>query len=181
MTALCTQLHNTVSRPPLHLLSLSTSSTSSASSPEAQRARARASARVWAQGRGRAPPACPPSPRRRRRGARARPCSWRGGPRPVCTGEERGRERVSDRTVPSGSESERRGDGGSAKAYLVGEGLLERLLLLRLVDVLHQDALVLELVTLRLQVEHVVQMAVDLRRRASESRSVCVSDQDAAA
>ena len=90
---------------------------------------------------------------------------------------------MSDRTVPSGSESERRGDGGSAKAYLVGEGLLERLLLLRLVDVLHQDALVLELVTLRLQVEHVVQMAVDLRRRkrASESRSVCVSDQDAAA
>mmetsp|Transcript_32428 Transcript_32428/g.73215 ORF Transcript_32428/g.73215 Transcript_32428/m.73215 type:complete len:214 (-) Transcript_32428:84-725(-) len=45
---------------------------------------------------------------------------------------------------------------------LVSEGLLQKLLLLGLVDVLHQYALVLELVTLGLQVEGVVQVLVQL-------------------
>merc|ERR550537_1276801 len=50
----------------------------------------------------------------------------------------------------------------TARLGLVGQRLLEGLLLLGLVDVLHQHPLVLELVTLRLQVQHVVQMLVDL-------------------
>mmetsp|Transcript_25896 Transcript_25896/g.64115 ORF Transcript_25896/g.64115 Transcript_25896/m.64115 type:complete len:264 (-) Transcript_25896:33-824(-) len=50
----------------------------------------------------------------------------------------------------------------SAGLGLIVQRLLEQLLLLRLVDVLHQHTLVLELVTLRLQVEGVVQVLVEL-------------------
>merc|ERR1719263_1353869 len=53
-----------------------------------------------------------------------------------------------------------------ARLGLVGERLLEGLLLLGLVDVLHQHALVLELVTLGLEVQRVVQVLVDLLRLA---------------
>mmetsp|Transcript_68384 Transcript_68384/g.135493 ORF Transcript_68384/g.135493 Transcript_68384/m.135493 type:complete len:241 (-) Transcript_68384:167-889(-) len=51
---------------------------------------------------------------------------------------------------------------GATRLCLVRERLLEGLLLLRLVNVFHQDTLVLELVTLCLEVEHMVQVLVDL-------------------
>ena len=48
------------------------------------------------------------------------------------------------------------------KLYLIGQHLGAGLLSLLLVDELHQDTLVLEHVTLGLQVEFVVQMTIDL-------------------
>merc|ERR1712060_441907 len=50
----------------------------------------------------------------------------------------------------------------TARLGLVRERLLEQLLLLRLVDVFHQHALVLELVPMGLEVQRVIQVLVDL-------------------
>ena len=57
-------------------------------------------------------------------------------------------------------------------ADLVSQHLGPSLLCLLLVDVLHKDTLVLEGVTLGLQVELVVQVAVNLLRLPANSRSL---------
>ena len=57
-------------------------------------------------------------------------------------------------------------------ADLVSQHLGPSLLCLLLVDVLHEDTLVLEGVTLGLQVEFVIQVAVNLLRLPANSRSL---------
>ena len=60
----------------------------------------------------------------------------------------------------------------SSVAYLVSEHLGPGLLRLLLVDVLHEHPLVLEGVTLGLQVELVVQVAVDLLRLPGKDKII---------